>query len=135
MLGSVDAWFYRFLGGIQIDPSGPGWQRFIIKPHILGDLTFASASVNTLRGVVSSNWTKHYDSLILEVSIPVNSSAKVSVPKRGWQQVGIKEGDTIIWNNGPLPLATPGITGGLETEEYVTFNAGSGEYRFEVREG
>ena len=28
MLGSVDAWFYRFLAGIQIDSSEAGWEIF-----------------------------------------------------------------------------------------------------------
>ena len=29
MLGSIDAWFYRYLAGIQLDPSIPGWQKIL----------------------------------------------------------------------------------------------------------
>ncbi len=134
MLGSVDAWFYRFLAGIQIDSSEPGWKKIVIKPHLLGDLDFTSASLQTVRGLVSSSWTKHYDSLMLEVTIPVNSRARVSIPKRGWKQVVIKEGTTVIWQNGASAQEVSGISGGNEQENYVTFDIGSGSYCFVVRE-
>ncbi len=84
---------------------------------------------------MSSDWTKDYDSLTLKISVPVNSCAKVSVPKRGWQQVCIKEGDASIWKNGTAVQGVEGISRGEETEEYVTFDVGSGVYCFEVREG
>jgi alpha-L-rhamnosidase len=133
MLGSVDAWFYRFLAGIQVALPQPGWQRINIKPYILGDLNFVSASVNTLKGIVSSQWTKRYDSLVFEVTIPVNTSATVGVPKCGWEQVVISEGGTAIWQNGAPAQAVAGISGGQAQDGWVTFEVGSGTYRFEVR--
>jgi alpha-L-rhamnosidase len=134
MLGSVDAWFYRFLDGIQVALPEPSWQRINIKPYILGDLNFVSASVNTFKGIVSSRWTKHYDSLVFEVTIPVNTSATVSVPKRGWEQVIISEGETVIWQNGAPDQAVTGISVGQDLDNWVTFEVGSGSYCFEVRE-
>ena len=134
MLGSVDAWLYRFLAGIQLALPEPGWQRIVIKPYVLGDLNFVSASVNTFKGIVSSQWTKHYDSLVFEVTIPINTSATVSVPKRGWEQVIISEGETVIWQNGAPAQAVAGISGGQEQDNWVTFEVGSGSYCFEVRE-
>ena len=134
MLGSVDAWFYRFLAGIQLDLPEPGWQRIVVKPYVLGDLNFVSASVNTFKGIVSSKWTKHYDSLEFEVTIPVNTSATISVPKRGWEQVTIAEGGAVIWDNSAPAQAVAGISGGQEQEDWVTFELGSGSYCFEVRE-
>ena len=133
MLGSVDAWFYRFLGGIQIDPSVPGWQKIIIKPHILGDLQFVSASLHTVRGLVSSRWTKGYDSVELQVSVPVNSQAVVSVPTAGLEQVRIRESGSVIWEHGKPGQAVAGITGGHADTGYVTFTVGSGAYVFDVR--
>ena len=134
MLGSVDAWFYRFLAGIQLDLPEPGWQRIAIKPYVLGDLNFVSGSVNTFKGLVSSKWTKHYDSLEFEVIVPVNTSATVSIPKRGWEQVVIFEGDTTIWQDGASPQAVAGISGGHDQGDWVTFTVGSGTYCFVVRE-
>ena len=134
MLGSVDAWFYRYLAGIQLDPSAPGWQRIRIKPHILGDLQFASASLYTVRGLVSSRWTKGYNSLELQVTVPVNSQAKVSIPTIGLENVVIKEGDTVIWEHGKPGHPVAGVNGGTAEQAYVTFEVGSGTYCFVVKE-
>jgi alpha-L-rhamnosidase len=133
MLGSVDAWFYRYLAGIQIDPAEPGWKRFRIRPHILGDLQFASASLQTVRGLVSSRWTKGHHSLEFHVTVPVNSQAIVSVPKIGLEHVVIKEGSIVIWKDGMLGQNVAGISGGCEEKDFVTFDVGSGTYRFEVQ--
>jgi hypothetical protein len=69
----------------------------------------------------------------LEVTIPVNTSATVSVPKRGWEQVTITEGDTVIWQNGAPTKTVSGISGGQDQDSWVTFEVGSGKYCFEVR--
>jgi alpha-L-rhamnosidase len=88
MLAGVGRLFYESIAGIQ-EPSyygtrqfGPGYANFHIKPHPLGDLTSAEASIKTVRGVISSSWKRTKDSFVLEIEIPVNSTAKVSVPRR-----------------------------------------------------
>ncbi|MCX8171517.1 MAG: family 78 glycoside hydrolase catalytic domain, partial [Candidatus Bathyarchaeota archaeon] len=48
MFGSVDAWFYKALAGINADPSCPGFEKIVIKPHIVGDLTYVGASLRTI---------------------------------------------------------------------------------------
>ncbi len=58
MFGSVDAWFYKALAGINADSSAPGFEKIIIRPQVPGDLSYVSASVNTVRGLVSSSWRK-----------------------------------------------------------------------------
>ena len=45
MLGHIEEWFYRGLGGISSDPSGPGFKKIIIKPQIVGDLTRSERDV------------------------------------------------------------------------------------------
>jgi alpha-L-rhamnosidase len=132
MLGSVDAWFYRYLAGIQCDPSAPGWQNIVIKPHILGDLTFVSASVQTVNGLVLSNWRKTHDGLELQVTVPVNCQASIRVPTLGWSAIMITEGDTVVWQNHTPMSPPPGISGGRKTSEGVVFEVGSGSYCFNV---
>jgi len=132
MFGSVDAWFYKVLAGINIDPASSGFRRIIIKPFIVGDLKYVSASVKTIRGMVSSNWTRQDKSLVLDVTFPVNSQAKVHIPKMGLKKVIVKEGEKTVWENGSYLQGIAGITGGSEDEDYVTFNVGSGLYSFEV---
>ena len=58
MLGSLGAWFYRALGGINLQPDGQGYQHLLIRPQVVEDLHWASASIETVRGLVSCSW-KH----------------------------------------------------------------------------
>lgn len=114
MLGSVDGWFYRVLGGIQSDPAHPGFERIIIKPHLPKTLSFARASTRTVRGRVAVDWEQRPDALQLRVSIPVNSHATVYVPVSAAGSV------TSI---PPLP---PSRT----EDQAVVYEVGSGLYEF-----
>ncbi len=132
MLGSVDAWFYKALAGINPDPDGPGYQRIVIRPHLAGDLKYVNASVKTIRGVVSSSWRKFGNSLTLNVVLPVNSEARVGVPKSGLSNITIKESQKTIWTNDSFVEGNEGIMSGSEDDRYVTFEIGSGSYFFEI---
>jgi len=132
MLGSIDAWFYKVLAGINIDPSAPGFERIIIKPHVVGDLKYVSASVNTIRGTVSSIWRREGNSLVLEVSLPVNSKGKVYVPDLGLKNPVVREGDKIVWKDGAYIQGVPGITSGKREAGYIVFEVGSGTYLFRL---
>ncbi|GAF83885.1 unnamed protein product, partial [marine sediment metagenome] len=131
MLGSTEKFFYKDLAGIGL--AAPGFRKINIKPRIVKDLTYAKASLKTVRGMVSSHWKKTEGSVTLEVAIPVNSTAKVSVPKIGLRNVTVTESDKTIWKNGKLLKGISGITSGTETEDYVTFETGSGSYTFVLK--
>jgi len=122
----------RILAGINIDPAGPGWRRIVIKPYILGDLKYVSASVKTMRGLVSSNWEKGIDSLTLNTTLPVNSQAKVSIPKMGLKNIRIRENGKIVWENNLYFKGVKGITNGNENDKYITFDVKSGSYSFKM---
>ncbi|MBA7501245.1 MAG: Bacterial alpha-L-rhamnosidase [Clostridia bacterium] len=135
MFGSIDAWFYKVLAGINIDPAGPGFGRTIIKPYVVGDLNYVSASIRTMRGMISSSWKKSDHSLALNIILPVNTQAKVSVPKMNLGDVTIKESGKTVWENSSYIEGIAGITGASEDDEYVIFNVGSGSYSFELLKG
>jgi len=132
MFGSIGSWFYKVLAGINVDRAGPGWRQIIIKPHVVGGLDYVSASIKTIRGMVSSSWTRRDSSLVLNVILPVDSQARVSVPKMGLESVIVKEGGRTIWKDGSYVEGVTGIVGGDKGEDYVTFDIGSGSYFFEV---
>ena len=108
----------------------PGFRQIVIKPRILGDLKNASALIQTVRGMVSSSWKRNGNSISLELTIPVNSEAKVSVPKLGLQSTVVEEGGKVVWQNRSYLAGAAGITGGSESTDYVTFDTGSGTYCF-----
>ncbi len=80
MLGQIVEWFYHDLAGIRGDPSGPGFKKIIIKPAIVGDLTFARASYHSVHGPIKSEWRREGTTLRLKVTIPANTTATVWVP-------------------------------------------------------
>jgi hypothetical protein len=82
--------------------------------------------------VVSSSWKKTGDSLTLDVAIPVNSKAKVSVPTVGLRNVAVKESGELIWKAGRFIKGASGITAGGESKDYITFDVGSGAYVFRL---
>jgi len=80
MMGSIDAWFYRALAGIQPDETKPGFEHILIRPFIPDSLSQGRGSVQTVRGLVAVEWAKRLGSLRMKVSIPGNTTATVYVP-------------------------------------------------------
>jgi len=128
MFGSVDEFFYRDLAGIN--PVQPAYAQIVIQPHVLGDLTSAQASVNTIRGKVASAWQTDGYSISLTVTIPGNSQAVVNIPKMGLADVQVEESGVPVFTKGSYSVGTLGITAATEHEDYVSVNVGSGTYHF-----
>ena len=80
MRGSIDAWFYKYIVGIQVDENYPAFSSFVVKPALLENLGSAKASVETIRGTISSQWEIHSGILTLNVEVPFNTTATVYMP-------------------------------------------------------
>jgi alpha-L-rhamnosidase len=130
MLGSVDAWFYRTIAGLTL--LEPGWKKFQVKPHILGDLTSAEASLKTVRGPVRSAWAKGESSFSLEVLVPVGATARVHIPEL-YPDGLVMESEKVIWTGSRAAEAVPGIIAAGREDRHTVFNVGSGAYRFELK--
>lgn len=134
MFGSVGAWFYKALAGIDLDPEKPGFERIRIAPGAVRDLEWASGDTMTLRGQVLSRWSRTPDSFRLEVLIPVGSTAEIHLPKlNNWRDVEVTESGRTIWKGEKLVAGAEGITAGKETRDEIVLEAGSGRYVFEVK--
>lgn len=82
MMASVDAWFYRYLLGIDPSFEHPGFARFTLKPYLPESLSWAEGSLDTVKGTIRSSWRKQGTALTWTVEIPANSVADVWVPAR-----------------------------------------------------
>lgn len=82
MFGSVSEWFYKVLAGIQPAPDAVGFDKIIIKPQPVGNLQWAKASYDSVRGRIVSNWRKRSGEFDLRVSVPIGARATVFVPTR-----------------------------------------------------
>jgi hypothetical protein len=87
MLGHITEWFYKDLAGISPDPEGPGFKKILIQPSPVGDLTWAEASYNSLRGPIAVRWDRSGTAFKLKVRIPANTTATVFVPAKSAQAV------------------------------------------------
>jgi hypothetical protein len=88
MMGHIDEWFFAWLAGIQPDRTSPGFKKFIINPQVVGDLTSVTASRETLYGKISVDWKMENNRIILEVTIPVNTEARIILPDQTTHSVG-----------------------------------------------
>jgi alpha-L-rhamnosidase len=131
MFGSIGAWFYEGLAGINFDEQNPGYRRIRIAPQIVRDLNWASGTLDTVRGVVGSSWSRSGANLRMELTVPVGSVAEVHIPKLGLNEVVVEESGRALWKAGKLEPGVAGITSGKESASEIVFEIGSGAYVFE----
>jgi hypothetical protein len=83
MLGAIDAWFYRGLGGIGQAPGSTGFRRLLIAPAAPGDLASVTARTETPYGEVGVAWQRADGAYELQVEVPPGSTAEVRLPDLG----------------------------------------------------
>ncbi len=121
--GAVGDWMYRTIGGIDADPQVPGYRRARIAPRPGGGLTSARASLETLYGTLSSAWRRDAQRFVLEVTVPPNTSAEVTLWETQVDQV----------REGERPLSgAPGVRDVRQRGRDVVVIVGSGNYELTV---
>jgi hypothetical protein len=81
MLGHLMEWFYSGLGGIRQATDSRSYDRILIAPEIVGDLTWAETTFHTIHGEILSSWKIEENYLTLKVKVPVNCKAVVAIPQ------------------------------------------------------
>ena len=84
MMGQIDEWFFKRIGGIQNRPGSVGMRHLLISPTLVGDLTSVKASTTTLYGKVSVDCSKNS----ITVEIPVGCDATISLDNGFKKHVG-----------------------------------------------
>lgn len=121
MFGCMSEWFYKVLAGIQPAPEANGFDKILIKPQPVGDLTWVKGSYNSVRGKVVSQWQKTGAEFKLQVTIPVGATATVFVPATDPAHV-VESGHPIATARGVKFLRSEGGS--------VVFAIGAGDYEF-----
>jgi alpha-L-rhamnosidase len=123
--GSVIAWIYKTLAGINPDPEKPGFERVLIRPYMPHELNMVTASVRTIKGTVESAWEKADGTVTLKVSIPANMSALVYLPSADASSV----------KEGSLNAAqSPGVQCRGKENNMLLYEIESGRYEFIIHE-
>src|SRR5437762_10103182 len=80
MLGHAEIWFYEYLAGIRVDLSKAPPEQIVIRPAIVGDVTWAKASYLSALGTIACHWRRQDKTLKLKVTIPPGNSALIYIP-------------------------------------------------------
>ncbi|MGA2534129.1 MAG: family 78 glycoside hydrolase catalytic domain [Candidatus Aminicenantales bacterium] len=134
MFGSVGAWLYKALAGINMAPGSVGFENILFQPQMVRDLRHASGTVQTLRGEVGCTWSRTDRSVRVEAVVPVGSAAEIVIPKFNLRNVKVTEGGKTAWENGQYVAGVAGITAAADKDGLIRIHVGSGRYAF-VLEG
>lgn len=120
---SIGSWFIQGIGGIRIDEQAPGFRHFVIKPAVVGSLTYARASYRSPHGAIASAWRLDSGVLHLDVTVPAGTTATVYVPAA--TPAAVTEG-------GRLAARSPGVRSlGVENGK-AAFALDAGQYAFRM---
>jgi len=132
MFGSIGSWLYKALAGINLAPESVGFEKIRIAPQMVRDLRFAAGSTRTVRGEVSSSWSRDERSVRLEVVIPVGSEAEVIIPKFNIENVVIQESGRVVYDAQGYLAGSPGVQSVETAPSGFLIKVGSGRYAFEL---
>ena len=104
--GSVMAWVYRRVAGIDTDASGAGFRHLTIAPQLDKALTHAHAEYDSAYGTVTTDWAYLPDGEVrLSGSLPANTTAAVTLPDFG--------SHTMTQDGVPMTMRTVSVGSGV----------------------
>jgi alpha-L-rhamnosidase len=117
--GAVADWMFKTIGGI--DTNGPGFKDIIIRPRPAHSLTSARVSYCSIRGTITADWRLNRDTLMLNVTIPANTTATVYIPTGSPDKVT---------ESGKPVQASQGVTFLKKDHDNCIYRIASGSYYF-----
>lgn len=124
MLGHIMEWFYTGLAGIRQSGDSAGFDKVVIDPHPVGDISWAKARHHSVRGEIASDWRIRGGRFMLDVRIPAGARALVHMPA--------SDAADVLEGGRPASEAEAVRFAGTDAGRAV-FEVGSGKYRFESR--
>jgi alpha-L-rhamnosidase len=121
--GGVGEWLFRYLGGIDLDGTGVGFDRIVVRPRLAPGITWAEARYESVRGTIRSRWENAGGNFSLELTIPTNTRAKVHLPAPGPGHVR-ESGRPVTPGTGVIYLG--------QDSGRTVFEVGGGTYAFRV---
>jgi alpha-L-rhamnosidase len=114
--GAIGDWMYRVVAGLEIGK--PGYKHILIQPQPSDTLSRAKVVFQSSYGEIISSWERVGEKLMMNVKIPANTTATVTLPTD--DPFSVREG-------GVAPINM------LKTKTGVQVEVGSGEYQFECK--
>ena len=140
MFGSVGAWFYSHLAGIELESN-----IITVRPRMASEskkhlMSKLDCQLSTLYGLVHISYTRDErdtvsNSILLRVVIPPNAQARVMFEPLfvGAQCKRLIEGSQVIWSSTDSTTNVDGyLVGRDSTTGLMTVYVGSGQYEFQT---
>ncbi|MEO6631466.1 MAG: family 78 glycoside hydrolase catalytic domain [Mucilaginibacter sp.] len=124
MLGHLMEWFYSGLGGIRPDSNSIAFDKIVIRPEPVGNVTWANASYLSPYGMIANSWKKTDRLFTMQTSIPGNTTAIIYLPAS--KNAVVNEKGRSLLNRRDIKILK------FENERAV-LAVGSGNYSFSVR--
>ena len=86
--GAVADWLHCTVAGLAPDGREPGYRHVLVEPKPGGGLTHASASLQTHYGHTAVAWRIEDAQFLLDVEIPPNATATVTLPDGSSSEMG-----------------------------------------------
>ncbi len=87
-LGTYDEWLFAYLAGVR--NINNGYETFTVAPLVVGDLTYVTCKLDTVRGELESSWVKADDGTVtMTVTVPVGSTATVIIPLENASEITV----------------------------------------------
>jgi alpha-L-rhamnosidase len=118
--GAIGDWMYSDITGINVDESAPGFHKIIIAPQPGGGLTNAKAELETQYGTVRSGWSIADGVLSIDITVPPNTSARVTLPGTS----------SLVTESGVNIYSIPEINNITKEPNGLQLTIGSGMYHF-----
>jgi alpha-L-rhamnosidase len=116
--GSVMAWVYRFVAGIDTTTEAPGFHEIVIHPLLDNGITSSRAEYQSPYGTIATDWNgTAAGPFSLRVTIPPNATATVYLP--------LIPNAHVTEDGNPVQVKEEG-------KNYVV-QVGSGTYNFRVQ--
>ena len=118
-LGSCGEWMFSSLAGIDTD--GPGFKKLIIRPTPGEGITWVKASYDSIHGRIVSNWATEGGKFTMDVTIPINTTATVSVPAKD---------SAAVTESGKPAAQAQGVKFLRNENGKSVYEVGAGSYQF-----
>jgi alpha-L-rhamnosidase len=116
--GSVVAWAYRNVAGIDTTYSSPAFREIVIHPRLDDRITQARGEYESVYGKIVSDWKgTNHGPFALNVVIPANTSAKVYLPHL--------DNAKVLESGKPVKVT--------ESDGSDVIEVGSGTYQFQIQ--
>lgn len=124
MFGHIQEWFQESVVGIRPAPGAVAFDRLLLKPEPVGDMTSASGYYESVRGRIESRWRIENGRFLWQVVVPPNVTAELYIPTT--------RADEVIEGRAPAKQAK-GVT--FVREETTADSRGAGRAIFQVGSG